>query len=158
MDSISVPFTLSYGTMGGDAIAESVLRKAHSGMVVVIGTMPGNVEVHGLVRLTGDELVLEYRAMKAQVGALFGPPRDTELHSVTIPLSAVDSISFKRRFLRKPLMVLEFNRLDVLPNEPWSRTSRIELPIARRDFDRGRELSVSLQNRLADARLRQLGA
>lgn len=156
MDVISVPFQAEYGSTGFDALGSDKLDIA-GGTVLVIGSMPAAVQVRGIVRLTPEAIEIEYRSAQVQVLGLLANHQDTELHSVRIPTSAVDSIDFRTRFFRRPQLVIEFNRLDVVPNLPWSETTRLVLDIERKDRDRARELVVSTRMQLADAQLRRLG-
>ena len=125
--------------------------------MIVIGSAPASVEVRGIVRTTADTLEIEYRATKAQVLGIITGPEDTELKRASIPLSAVASASLKRGIFRKPRLIVEFNRLDVIPALPWSATTRLELIVERSDLVRARELAVSLQMLLANAELKRLG-
>ena len=155
-ETISVPFSASYGASSLDAFGADRLTIT-GGAVIVIGSSSAAVEVRGILRTTADTLEIEYRASKAQVLGIVAAPHDTELKTASVPLSAVASISIKRRLFRKPRMIVEFNRLDVVPAMPWSDTTRLELTIDRHDVDRARELAVQTQNLLADADLRRLG-
>ena len=156
MDNTAVPFVTKYGTTGLDALGKPKLEMP-GGSTIVIGSFAAEVEVRGLIRLEPDALVLEYRNTKAMVLSFVAPPNDGELHTVRIPIAAVESITVKSALFGKPKIVIEFSRLDVLPSLPWSETTRLVLPIEKRDRDRGREIAVTLQNRLADAQLKQLG-
>ena len=156
MENAAVPFATRYSTTGLDALGKEKLV-IPGGSVLVIGSFGAEIEIRGLVRLEADALVIEYRQTRAQVLSFQAPPGDMELRTVRVPLSAIDSIEVKSSLFRTPRIVMEFNRLDAVPALPWSETTRLVLPIVRRDRDRARELTVSLQNRLADAQLRRLG-
>lgn len=79
-----------------------------------------------------------------------------QVRTLRIPLSAIDSIRIKRTLMMRPRIIVELNRMDVLPPLRWSDGTRIVLPIAWRDRTRGRELTVSTMNRMADQALARL--
>jgi hypothetical protein len=156
METISVPFSASYGTSSLEAFGTDRLTVT-GGAVIVIGTAPASVEVRGILRTTAETLEIEYRATRAQVLGIVAGPEDTELKTASIPLSAVASVDIKRSVFRKPRMIIEFNRLDTVPALPWSETTRLVVMIEKRDAGRARELAISLQMLLADADLKRLG-
>jgi hypothetical protein len=157
VETVSVPFSASYGTSAADAFGKDRLTVA-GGAVIVIGNAPAAVEVRGILRTTADTLEIEYRATRAQVLGIVSVPEDTGLQTASVPLSAVASVTLKRGLLRKPRLIVEFNRLDVVPAMPWSETTRLIVTIERRHAERARELSLSLRMMLADADLKRLGS
>lgn len=156
METASVPFTAAYGSTALDALGDDKITVT-GGAVIVIGNSPAAVQVRGIVRLTPEALEIEYRATGAQVLGFVSTPDDTELKQVSIPLSAIESIEIKSGLFRKPRVIVEFNRLDVVPAIPWSETTSLTLHVERKDRERARELAVSTRMTLADAQLKRLG-
>jgi hypothetical protein len=155
MESISVPFATQY-TAVADLDFLKQLEDDAAGLAIVIGSMNATVQVRGFVRLENNHVVLEFREKATMVTKTDVTELEAQVRTVPIPLTAVNSIHVNRDLLMRPRLTIELNRMDVLPALRWSDGTRMVLPLARRDHERARELSVSVMNRIADQALARL--
>src|SRR5687768_5735024 len=154
METVSVPFRLKYSLMN----EHDVLRELERGdALTIIAGMKVEVEVLGFVRLEADAIVVEFRELGASRNAAGGDEAGATVRRVRIPLSAVDSIAVKRSWMLRPWLIIELNRLDVMPAMRWSDGASVVLPLKWRNRTRGRALTVTVLNQLADRQLARLG-
>lgn len=134
------------------------------------GSRVRRTEYQGVLRLAGNELVLEFTMRSAILGGdvviVIGTnggvggqdtADDGEVHTARIPLEQIGELEVSSGLLFQPRIDIEVNRLGALATVPWAKGSRVRLRLARRDARRARELAVDTRLRLAEAQLRRLG-
>jgi len=103
--------------------------------------LDGLVEIHGLVGLEGDDLVLEFRR-KPLVRL-----RSPKVEDLRIPLSRISSIEYKQNWFRSQIRITT-NRLKVAEALPEIRQGTFRLCFARREREVAERLARHLSHRL----------
>lgn len=119
---------------------------------VTLGDLYGGfAKATGLLILDGDHLILEYQVKDELFGAIKGKPK-----SFRIPLSALDSVGYKKNIFGTKIMVrvLRLRDLDGIPN---SEKGEVKLKISRKDRPRAEELVSHINYRLSEMRLNEMG-
>lgn len=119
---------------------------------VTLGDLYGGfAKATGLLILEGEHLLLEYQIKDELFGALKGKPR-----SFRIPLTALDSVEYKKNFFGTKLMirVLRLRDLDGIPN---SEKGEVKLKISRKDRPQAEAVASAINYRLSELRLDEMG-
>jgi hypothetical protein len=133
MEALSVPFTSSSWTPAYD----------------------GQITVRGVLATEGDALVLEYTSTENYWGVK--PTVESGIRTVTIPLSEVQSITYRKRLWEwGGSLVLRTRTLRALDGVPNARGSEISFSIPRADRLEARDLAATVEMALADRRLAAL--
>ena len=117
-------------------------------------------QVHGILKLTGDDLALEIRVTEAiaKWGSNAGYATDTTASDVTelaVPLDRVAALRLKKWWWG-PRLTIVTDSLRFFEDVPGSKQGRLDLRIARRDLAMAEKLVTEAQIRLADLSLRRV--
>ena len=133
MEALSVPFTNSRWTAAYD----------------------GLITIRGVLAAAPDALVLEYTSTENYWGVK--PTVESGIRTVTIPLSEVQSIVYRKRFWEwGGSLVLRTRSLRALDGVPNARGSEISFSIPRADRLEARDLAATVEMDLADRSLAAL--
>ena len=138
MDSVTVPFSYQY------------LRVPDYSYVAV----------QGVVRMDDDALVIEFRerlTMNLGVGEEAGPVNE-EIRTLRIAWRDLQGARMRMHWLVQPRLELRTRTLSALDGFPLADGTRLLLPVAWRERGAARELAVTADALVADARLRALEA
>lgn len=133
----AVPFTASSSSMGGDGYT--------------------SIEARGLMRLTDDALVLEYRETVTDVSGVSYDEKRGPVQELSIPLDRVRSIRARRRYFVLPVCEVEVDRLAALGSLDWADGTLLRVRVPFRKYDTARDLAATHSLAQADAHLRELG-
>jgi hypothetical protein len=117
----------------------------------------GQITVRGVLATEGDALVLEYTSTENYWG--IKPTVESGIRTVTIPLSEVQSITYRKRFWEwGGSLVLRTRTLRALGGVPNANGPDLVLTVARADRLTARDLAATVEMALADRRLAGLDA
>jgi hypothetical protein len=129
MELLSVPFTHRYWTEAYDAV----------------------ITVRGVLRTEEDGLAIEFRRSEHSYGVK--PAKEDEIRTLVIPWPEIQSLTYRPRFLMVGALVLRTRSLRALDGLPHAQGTELLIPVARRDRLNARELAVTVELALAEARL-----
>ena len=120
-----------------------------------VGTV---VHVGGLASVQDDALVIEWRS--SRVDHLRAVPRvePGEIERARIPIEELEEIGYKSRLLGPGTFSVRTRSLRALDGIPGANGAFWAAKVPRGERRRARELAAELALRLAEARLRELGA
>lgn len=114
-------------------------------------TVPFTIEVYeglgaaeGLLRLDGDALLLEFEVKDSLIGVL-----TSGIKQVAVPLSQVDSLTWKEGWLGSQL-ILQTGSLRAVRDVPARRRGQVRLSLSRKDREAARRLVSALSGQLGD--------
>ncbi|MBM3955993.1 MAG: hypothetical protein ACKO9B_02705 [Planctomycetota bacterium] len=111
----------------------------------------GLVDVHGMARNEGPDLVLEFQTADGLVGIL-----RSAVKTITIPVGALAAIEY-RQSLFSTKVVGRVRHLRLVQDLPGSRQGQFELLIDRRYRTSARRFVADLEVRRAEEELRRVG-
>jgi len=116
--------------------------------------------VDGILKLTGDDLVLEIRVTEAttRLSGSAGYATDetaSDVAELTVPLDRVAALRL-RKWWWGPRLTIVTDSLRFFENVPGSKQGRLDLRIARRDLAMAQTLVTESEIRLADLSLRRV--
>jgi hypothetical protein len=120
------------------------------------GVYDSSVRIHGLARLEGNTLILEWSGTIShdEVGKTIGSWTESlPVKSASIPLSSLATVEFRRGWLLSPRLVLRASDLNGFSGIPGVEAGVLVLRLLRRDRRAGRDLAANLELGLADAAL-----
>lgn len=132
MELLSVPFTHRSWTEAYDAV----------------------ITVRGVLRTEEDGLALEFRRSEHSYGVK--PSREDEIRTLVIPWSEIQSLTYRPRFLFVGSLLLRTRSLRALDGIPFAQGTELPIPISRAERMNARELAVTVELALAEARLAAL--
>ena len=144
------------------------MRRPHSSRVPAISSVPFSlvywrgdpvgmavrVQVSGVLRLSGQTLVIEYEESWRDAStyqAVRGEMRRAE-----VAVGDLMSASLRPRFLRGPALELQASSLQALKDFPGRRGPECVIGFARRDAAQAGEFAGDLGDAIADLRLRRI--
>lgn len=132
MELLTVPFTNRFWTDMYDAV----------------------VTVRGVLRTEEDGLVVEFKRSQWDYASA---RKEDDIHTVHVPWSEVQSLTFRRRLLGGSL-VLRTRSLRPLESFPAVKGNELTVSVSRADRMTARELAANVELALADARIAALEA
>lgn len=119
---------------------------------LIPGVHAGLVDVEGIVRVDGEELVLDLRIVDGLVGMLKSRPNE-----VRIPLKHVEALEYKGGFFRGKLR-LRVRNLEYLMSVPGSDGAEVVLKCKRRYRRLAHEFATLVTLRLLEGNFTDEGA
>ena len=117
----------------------------------------GQITVRGVLATARDCLVLEYASTENYWGVK--PTVESGIRTIFIPLSEVQSITYRKRLLGwGGSLVLRTRTLRALDGVPAARGNEVSFSIPRPDRLDARDLAATVEMALADRRLAALEA
>lgn len=116
---------------------------------------PLYVSVQGVLRLTDAFVELEFEESWRDPDDF--TRRRADPRRVSISVDQVAGLTFKRRWFRKPLLILDANSIAALQEFPGRDGSRCTFVLARETASDARFLATEFLSRATDAELRRLG-
>jgi hypothetical protein len=113
-------------------------------------------DVAGVLFLTATGLMVEYQGEWVRYDDAGEPFEKTEWDATSfeIPFEAIVSIEFRRRLLRRPLVVLQVHSLGDMQDFPLAEGVEADVPIHRSHARAAALLVVEAQAAMAEAALR----
>ena len=135
LDNLSLPFTRS--------AYEGLPTGGHE-----------HVAYFGVLRVDGDNLVVEYRARRTSMATL--KSYTCEVQHLVVPLVQLATAALRRRVFRASLLLLETNTMGVFERHLGGEGVHCTLAVARKDAERARAFVAELEDRITDVQLRRL--
>lgn len=117
---------------------------------------PLYISVQGVLRLTDKSVEIEFEESWRDPDDF--TRRRAEPRVVSIPVDQVTALNVRRRWLRKPLLILDANSISALKDFPGRDGSRCTFVLMRDAAADARALATEFLSRVADAELRRLDA
>ncbi|MDP5172741.1 MAG: hypothetical protein NWR72_21060 [Bacteroidia bacterium] len=111
----------------------------------------GFAKASGLLRIESDALLLEFQVQENLFGGLMkGKPK-----VFRIPITALDSVEFKKTWFNSKL-IIRVMRLRDLDGVPGAQEGEAKLKIRKQDRERAKEIASQVSIRLSEIRLSQM--
>jgi hypothetical protein len=118
--------------------------ESHSHVPFVLEAYGGFAEVHGLMHLESNSLILEFQIQDSILNVL-----RSEVREVHIPLEAIESISYKQGWLRSKFIIKTY-KVRTLKDVPSSDKGEVILRIKRQDRKKAARLASDLKLKLLE--------
>ena len=110
----------------------------------------GFARAQGLMKVVDNQLILEFEVKEAILDWI-----KLNSQSIGIPLSQVESVTFKPGWFRDTL-TFKVASFDCLQNLPKHQHGRFKVYLSRQDRDLSQEFSRLLQNQILDLQIQRL--
>lgn len=110
--------------------------------------------VDGVIRLEGDDLILEFVETRTGVPGSNTTTRTSDVIARRVPLDDLDSVRFERAWFRGSRIELRVRRLDLLGGLAGPGETQVALRIERKDAFLARDFVASVNLASAERALR----
>lgn len=111
----------------------------------------GLTEVKGLLKVTGEEITLEFESKDAFVGMI-----KSDLKEVRISFDDIERVEWKKGFFSSKMSIFG-KSMRVVSEIPGADHGKITLKFRRRDRDRAADIAGKLRMDLSEHKLKELG-
>ena len=118
--------------------------------------LASSTQTDGVLRLEGDDLILEFRLTTTSMRTLKSESGD--VREARIPLADIESMEVSRRWPWGAKLRIRTRTLLAMQNVFGAKGNQFVVPVRRADYDRARVLCVNVALELSGRELRRLEA
>jgi hypothetical protein len=126
------------------------MLEAYDCVPFTVEAFGGFAEAHGLMRLEGNALVLEFQLQDSILNVL-----RSDVREVRIPLEEIEAITFKRGWLRAKFTIKTY-KVRTLKEVPGSDKGEVTLHIRHKDRQKAARLASDLELKLLEHQIDRL--